>query len=374
MDTKHNLRVLIAPLDWGFGHATRCIPLIKAFSTCDCTVVIACNGVAKRILEPEFPHLLYLPLEGYNIRYSSSKQKFALTILFQIPNIIKAIRREHRWLKKTVNEHNIDVVISDNRYGFYHITKPSVFITHQLLIQTPFRWLTTWIQKINYRFINRFKECWVPDFASEVNMAGDLSHPLKKPSVPVVYLGMLSRFLRKEGAKITYKWLFVLSGPEPQRTILEDKLIKAVSSITSAVLFVRGLPGSKDVLNLPENITVCNYLSTAELNKAFAQSEYIVTRSGYTTVMEILAMQKKSILIPTPGQTEQEYLARHLMKQQWCYVMQQNESIEPHLQQAELFDYSLPQLPSISVTETISNFVSKIINKKILNSNSDNKL
>ena len=367
MDTNSSLRVLIAPLDWGLGHATRCIPLIKAFIQCNCKVIIACNPVAKKILKPEFPQLIFLPLNGYNIRYAATKQRFALSLLLQVPRIVKAIRREHNWLQKIVAEHTIDVVISDNRYGLYHNTKPSVFITHQLLIQTPFRWLTTWLQNINYLFINRFSECWVPDFASDINMAGRLSHPEKLPSIPVVYIGVLSRFLKENVTKTTYKWLFVLSGPEPQRTILENKLIKSIASIKNPVLFVRGLPDSNDVLKLPDNCNVFNYLSTTDLCKAFAQSEYIVSRSGYTTVMEILAMKKKAILIPTPGQTEQEYLAAHLMKQSWCYAFLQGEDINRHLQQAQTFDYKLPQLPSASLTDMVSHFVSKIKNKTAIN-------
>ncbi len=353
------MRILISPLDWGLGHATRCIPLINSFLHHGCTVFVACNATQQSLLEKEFDNVKFIPLAGYNIRYASSKRWFAAKILQQIPKIILAIRREHHWLKKAVKKHRINLVISDNRFGFYHKKIPSVFITHQLSIQTPFKWLTHQTQKINYRFINRFNECWVPDYEGEINLAGILSHPEKMPFIPLTYIGLLSRFEKRENESSEYKWLIILSGPEPQRTLLEKTLIDKFSVLTDPVLFVRGLPSGNNSLSLPEYFTVVNHMSTTQLEKAFSQSEYIISRSGYTTVMDVMALQKKSLLVPTPGQTEQEYLARHLAQKHWCIDCSKPDLLLHFLENIERFNYKLPRLPDTNLNAFIREIIYK---------------
>ena len=338
-------KVLVAPLDWGLGHATRCVPLIKALKQAQCHVYVAGNPTALKLLQQEVTGVEYLPLDGYNIRYSS-KRYMAWKILQQIPKIIRAVQKEHRWLQNIVTTHQVQLVFADNRYGLHHKDATCVFITHQLRIKAPFSWLESIIQKINYRFINRFDACWVPDYKGELNIAGPLSHPKQLPAVPVQYIGPLSRLKAPEiPTGIVYKWLILLSGPEPQRSILERLVIKAITTLQQPVVLVRGLPLASASLPVPPHCRVINHLPAKDLQLLFAQSEYIVSRSGYTTIMEILALRKKSILIPTPGQTEQEYLARHLMGQHWCYGFEQQENVAQHLQLAQSFSYCLPQLP-----------------------------
>ncbi len=339
-------RVLIAPLDWGLGHTTRCIPIIRKLLQRGCIVYVACHPAAQQLLSREFSTIRLLPIEGYGIRYASTKRNFALKILWQIPKIVLTIYNEQKWLKKAVISHQIELVISDNRYGLFHKTIPSVFITHQLAIQTPFRLMSRMVQQINYTFIRQFSTCWVPDYPSHFNIAGILSHPDRLPETPVVYIGPLSRLLPQPAGRYLYKWLIVLSGPEPQRTLLEKQLVAAMETVEGRALFVRGLPLAVEALPVPKHCEVVNHLSSTELQEAFAQSEFIISRSGYTTVMEILAMQKKSILIPTPGQTEQEYLALHLRKQHWCNACDQEDDIVAHLLKAQDFPYQLPQLPA----------------------------
>lgn len=352
------MRILISLLDWGLGHATRCIPIIHSFLRNDCEVYIACNAMQQRLLENEFENVHFLLLEGYNIRYASSKRWFAVKILQQIPKILFAIRRENRWLKKVAQEHRIDLIISDNRFGFYHKKTPSVFITHQLFIQTPSSWFSRRIQKINYHFINRFCECWVPDYEGHPNLAGVLSHPEHMPSVPVTYIGPLSRFKKKEEST-KYEWLLILSGPEPQRTLLEQILIDKFITSANPVLLVRGLPASTEAISLPAHFTVFNHLSTAQLEDAFAQSRYVISRSGYTTVMDIVMLQKKSLLIPTPGQTEQEYLAKHLAEQHWCINGSEPGFFQQLPEIIGSFEYHLPQFPDISLNKIISETITK---------------
>ncbi|MCU0323584.1 MAG: hypothetical protein MUE72_14305 [Chitinophagaceae bacterium] len=205
MNKNFNIKtVLVAPLDWGLGHATRCIPIIKALLAKDYKVIIAADGKPKTLLQQEFPELFFVQLKGYQIEYSKNKLFLPIKILSQVPKILQAIRYEHQWLKRAILDYNIDLVISDNRFGLNHSTIPCIFITHQLTIQTPFSWLTSWVQKINYNYINRFTTCWIPDVAGKNNMAGILSHPKKLPLIPVEYIGLLSRFQQLANNQMQY--------------------------------------------------------------------------------------------------------------------------------------------------------------------------
>lgn len=352
--------VLIAPLDWGLGHATRCIPIIKILQKNGCRVSIAAEGGAKTLLEAEFPGIAFINLHGYNVQYSLNKRFLPLKILAQAPKIMLAIRHEHAWLQKAVDEYGFDAVISDNRFGLYTRKVPCVFITHQLLIQVPFGWLQKLVQHINYRYINHYAQCWVPDFEGEMNIAGELSHPAKLPAAPVSYLGPLVRFEKMEKAAPRYKWMVILSGPEPQRTILENKLVGVIKSMHEKVLLVRGKPGSSQTIATPPNCTIASHLSTADMLQSVAASEYVISRCGYTTVMEMLALGKKTVLIPTPGQTEQVYLARRLSQQGWCYTCTQDDDLEVALSDAERFNYNLPAMPANQLEEIVKQFVESL--------------
>ena len=330
--------ILVAPLDWGLGHATRCIPIIRELLNAGYEVLIAADGQTKILLLGEFPYITILSLKGYQINYSKTKKSLFFKLLFQIPKVLAAIKYEHQWLKRTLKEHKIDLVLSDNRYGLYSNNIPSVFVTHQLRIQAPF--FAGVLQRINYRYINRFSECWVPDEKTEPGLAGRLSHPFKKPQVPLKYIGSLSRFAAQESTKDEEHLLILLSGPEPQRTILEKKLIKELEDYTAPVFFIRGLPGHDEKIKATPNIKVLNHLPANQLEEAMRRSFMIIGRSGYSSVMDIMKLQKKSILIPTPGQTEQEYLAEHLLSNQLAYcVAQKDFNLKDALQEASSFSY-----------------------------------
>ncbi len=345
----------MAPLDWGLGHATRCIPLIKELQKKGFEIIIAANGNQKYLLQKEFPALTTLPLEGYNIRYTKQKRLVGVKILLQLPKIIFAVHREHKWLEKIIDSSGVELVISDNRYGLWTKKTPCIFLTHQLQIKAPSKWAENLIQKINYFFINRFTQCWVPDFADKNNIAGSLSHPKIFPAVPVKYIGPLSRF-EKVNAEIKYDWLVVLSGPEPQRTLFENRIISVAKQLKGRMLIIRGKPGSVEKIDAPGNCSVVNHLPATEMQQAFAESGYIISRSGYTTVMEILAQQKKAILIPTPGQTEQEYLAQHLMRQRWCYCFNQDNDFLFHINKAMEFNYTSPEFEEPSLPGAVNDF------------------
>ncbi len=343
MFEKINIRkILVAPLDWGLGHATRDIPIIQALLHAGYEVLIAAEGAQASILQNEFSQITILPLKGYHVHYSKSKWGFLFTILRQLPRISKTIRTEHAWLDTMIEKHQIDLVITDNRFGLYSSKIPCLFITHQLTVKAPFKWLEYLIQKVNYRFINRFTACWVPDMAGAVHAAGILSHPSLLPKIPVHYLGLISRFQLSIEA-IKYDYCILLSGPEPQRTLLENKLLKDLHLINAKILFLRGMPGTTALPAIPSNVEIHNHLPTNALQKAIGASDYIICRGGYTSLMELFALKKKMLLIPTPGQTEQEYLAEILMKQHACLTVPQSAfALEEHLPLLQKFPFQLP--------------------------------
>ncbi|MEX6688773.1 glycosyltransferase [Danxiaibacter flavus] len=353
-----NKRVLVAPLDWGLGHATRCIPIIKKLLEAGCSVFIASDGPQLALLKAEFDEAVrYLQLPGYRISYSVSKRFLALKILQQTPKILQKINREHEWLQSVIDQHKIDLVISDNRYGLYSSKVPCIFITHQLNIAAPFNRLRNLIRKINYRFVNKYTVCWVPDTAAIKNISGELSHPCELPRTPVKYIGLLNRLNPRAAQHTQYQWLIVLSGPEPQRTVLEKKLIQLISKLEGKVLLARGKPGSTERLDMPGNCVVANHLTGNEMEEAFASSEFVVSRCGYTTVMELVAFRKKSVLIPTPGQTEQEYLATHLMGQHWAYCCSQDDDLLLHFNNAQSFEYNFPSFNESGLDEAIQELI-----------------
>ncbi|MFT4202990.1 MAG: glycosyltransferase [Chitinophagaceae bacterium] len=338
--------VLIAPLDWGLGHATRCIPIARYFRERQWKVVFACppGSAHHALLSREFPDAQFVPLFGYNVQYARSRAFFMPKMFLQLPKIRWAIQKEQGWLRNFVRDNKVDLIFSDNRYGLYHADIPCVFMTHQLELILPAR--QRMAQKIYYRYINRFRQCWVPDF-EEAGVAGSLSHPKILPSIPVYYIGLLSRLGMKMDADPMYLFLIVLSGPEPQRSILEESLLHLAGRLPGKILIVRGTPNLHDTPFVPENCTIVNHLSNDDMRKAFAVSQYIISRSGYTTVMEILSWQKKSILIPTPGQTEQEYLGKELMAKRYAYAFaQETEDYLAELLKAIQFDYAFPEYPT----------------------------
>jgi UDP-N-acetylglucosamine transferase subunit ALG13 len=342
-------RILVAPLDWGLGHATRSIPVVKELLANDCQVWLAGEGPQEALLRAEFPNLPFLPLPGYRVQYSRSGKRLLWKIFRQMPKIISAITREHDWLKKMVATHKFDAIISDNRFGLYHSALPSIFITHQLNIKTRLgEWSEDILRRWNYKYINRFSECWIPDVVGENNLAGELSHPPVKPKIATKYIGPLSRFDANGGSSTAKAndinedhLLFILSGPEPQRSILENKVVNEVSHYKGTSVVVRGLPSSLSVIPSTGMIKFYNHLPAKELMEEIKKADWIISRCGYSTVMDLQTLGKKSILIPTPGQTEQEYLGQHLQYKQIAMSVDENNfSLANVLEMAKKFDYT----------------------------------
>ena len=360
----NKLRVLIAPLDWGLGHATRCIPIIFKLLQQNCEVLIAAEGSGKILLQKEFPGLIFIELKGYRMHYSRTKFWMPVKLIVQLPKLIYSIYAEKRWLKKAVCEYKIDAVIADNRLGLSHTKIPCVYITHQLHIKTGGRFTESISKKIHYHFINKYTVCWVPDAAGEINLAGQLSHPLVLPNVPVVYIGPLSRFEKIDTA-IKYDLCVILSGPEPQRSIFEKIILTGLKKFKGSVFMLRGLPGNSPTIKSNSNtLQIQNHLSAPELNLVLQQSKIIICRSGYTTIMDLVKLQKKAILVPTPGQTEQEYLANYLQEQNLFYRVQQKYfSVSDALKKAAGFSFKEAVVQQNNYEKAIEDFVSLALDK-----------
>ena len=296
-------------------------------------------------------------MPGYRLRYGRKSVITTLKIFFQIPKILIQINRENRWLNIFLRRESIDAIISDNRYGLHSKKIISVFITHQLQIKTPFGKITDKIlQKLNYRYIDKFSVCWVPDFKNNNSLAGKLSHPGIFPGIPVHYIGLLSRFAKKETSAF-YKILILLSGPEPQRTILENIILNDLKLYNEKTILVRGLPEEKKIITVSSNVEVHNHLSATELNEKICQSEIVICRSGYSTIMDLARLRQKSIMTPTPGQTEQEYLAEYLFKKKLVLKINQKDfSLAQAIEAAGKFPYK-------EFEEKNSNLLEEAINK-----------
>jgi len=361
-DCKEKPLLLFSSLDWGLGHTTRSVPLIKELINSGCNLIVACNSSQKQLMQGEVPGLRYVELKGYDLKYASGPWSTRFKILAQIVKILTRIKSENAWLSAFIKENKVDAVISDNRYGLYHPGIYSVFITHQLQIHSGYGSLADKIsKKILYRYINRFSVCWVPDFKLHPGLAGILSHPEILPTIPVHYLGAVSRFEKciQLPAK-KYDLLIIISGPEPQRTILEKIILEQSEGTSKKIALVRGLLGEQNVLK-NDRITIFNHLKSHELNQLICESGIIICRSGYTSIMDMVKLKKKMIVIPTPGQPEQEYLANYLSQNHFALMISQNEfSLIKSLELAQNFTFTHPDTDMNEYKEVIKEFVEKI--------------
>jgi hypothetical protein len=276
-------------------------------------VTFAGNSDQRAIFYHTFPGIESIALEGYNVRYTQNSSLITTNLLLQIPGICATIRRENNWLKDQTNSLGIDGIISDNRYGLYHPKVPSVILTHQLrVLSGAGRIMDDRLQRIHYKFLQKFNEVWVPDVIENDGLAGQLSHPTLLP-INCNYIGFLSQFDAPGANYITNDHLLILlSGLEPQRTMLADALWQLVSKYEGQVSFVAGSFTAASPHSKPSNITYYPFLGLNELTAVLANANKVICRSGYSTIMDLVKTRKNALLIPTPGQTEQEYLADFL--------------------------------------------------------------
>ncbi|MBA3680748.1 MAG: glycosyltransferase [Bacteroidetes bacterium] len=299
--------IFIAPLDWGLGHATRCVPIIKELQK-ENKIIIGVTALTKKVFDEEFPDICQINIPAYNIKYSRVLPLW-LKLFFGWPGISTIIKKENAVLQKIILEHKIDVVISDNRFGLYSNTTHSVFITHQVFLKTPFA--TGIAQGVNKNYILNFNEIWIPDLENEKeSLSAELSHG-QHFHPQVKYIGPKTRLQKTELTTTKYDHLFLLSGPEPQHSILRELLVKKAKQYPHLKFGMVTNECDEQIKNLEIFISP----NAQMLSELISQSKKIICRSGYSTLMDLYLLDKKEvILIPTPGQTEQEYLAEYWRK------------------------------------------------------------
>jgi UDP:flavonoid glycosyltransferase YjiC (YdhE family) len=340
--------ILVSPLDWGLGHAARLIPLIKVLLQQRQSVVLAAKGAQAALLAQAFPALPLMGLPDYQIEYS--RQGSFWKTASQVPKILRAIRSEHEWLQAAAKQYPIKAIISDNRYGLWHPGIPSVILSHQLQVQLPplLRACQGALQSQVYGLLRHFDECWVPDFPNGPSaLSGSLGHPSTLPSLPVHYIGWLSRFAEGEpysSRSFAYKAAVVLSGPEPQRTVFEQIILQQAQYLPDPLVVLRGLPGSSALPGAPANVALFNHLPAQQFEPLLLQSEFLISRGGYSTLMDAFTLGMNGIFVPTPGQTEQEYLCREMhRKEQAISFSQRKFHLKEAIQKASRFQFKPPK-------------------------------
>lgn len=312
------MRILVAPLNWGLGHAARCVPLIHRLLSEGHEVVIGGEGESLTLLRKHFPKLAVLPLAPLDLRYGKGKSQ-VLAMLRALPRILQSAVTDHRMLAEYLRYEKIDQVISDNRFGLYSEKVSCVYMTHQLVVPLPraWRWLEPMVAAIHRHIIAHYAECWIPDLPAadgRQGLAGRLSHPVRMPA-NAKYIGVLSRFAdRTFAADARYQVVAVLSGLEPQRTMFEKEIISRYAETEQSVLIVRGKVHGPPTVVQHANVTIVPWLDDAHLAGYLLGADRIICRSGYSSVMDMYALHvmDKVEWHPTPGQPEQEYLAGYV--------------------------------------------------------------
>lgn len=302
-------KILFLVLNWGLGHATRSQVLIRQLFVEGFEVHIGSDGEALEVLKESFPQATFHELPSYNIRYST-KLSTKLKLLLQAPGALGTMKKEAQFVQDLHKIHRYAGVISDNRPAGRVIGIPSAYITHQLQIKAGM--ISKRVSQVHARYYNRFDQIWVPD-SPELKLSGDLSERITSK---IRWIGPLSRLQIKE-ADHSIPWAAVLSGPEPARSMWEAELLNVRKELPAGGVIVRGIPGR------PNKDGMISYLSADGLSQLYANAEVIIARSGYSTLMDLAFIGKKALLIPTPGQTEQEYLAyRNEGREGWTFGRQ----------------------------------------------------
>lgn len=326
------LNILIAPLNWGLGHATRSIPVIKKLKSDGHHLVIASDGKALELLHKEFPDLKTYQLCSSEVIYAKHNAGMRLRLLQGSFKMLRNTKRELKITRQICQVEKIDCIISDNRLGVRHKTIKSIVISHQLNLKMHH---LGWLPHQVYRhFLNKFDNIWIPDIRGEMKISGSLSD-WKATQHKTQYIGLCSA-LEKKDTSLQYQFCILLSGPEPQRSLLEEKLLVIFSQKNTSAIMIAGKVEEKQKISHQNKLTYVNYMTSAELSKTLNASAYIICRSGYSSLMDIALLKKHAFLIPTPQQPEQTYLAKYFKKKQiadFCFQDQLSpqhfENIDP---------------------------------------------
>lgn len=312
------MKILIAPLNWGLGHAARCVPLIRHYLEQGNEVVLAGDGDSLTLLKRSFPALRSIDLPPLVLRYTTNPQQRGF-YLRAVWTLVRFTIADHYYLCQILAREHFDWVVSDNRFGLFSKDTHSVYITHQLYPILPKRLkiFQPIARAVHACIYKRYHEVWVPDYAdSSNNLSGELSHGGRFDK-QAKYIGPLSRFstlpntIQHSTTLPNTTHLAILSGLEPQRTIFEQELLRRFATSEEQVLLVRGKLSEPHTVIHKGNITIIPSIADDEFIVAAQQARTIIARSGYSTIMDLeaLGVLDKAELYPTPGQSEQEYLA-----------------------------------------------------------------
>ncbi|HBE40370.1 MAG TPA: hypothetical protein DDW27_04060 [Bacteroidales bacterium] len=332
---KNKKNILICPLEWGLGHAGRMIALAEKLSDLNHNIIFGAGENLLAFLRNEIPGHTYIRFPGFRPGYSRFLPQY-IVLLLKIPVLFYHIIAEHLRLKKIITEHSVDIVISDNRFGLWNKNIRTIYITHQPLI--PFPRLLSSFEFIGVRLhrqiIRKYTLCLIPDLPGEINLTGRLTHGIELPE-NVRFIGILSRFAEfpeygspesfDVKSRQTGHIAVILSGPEPQRGILEKKVTGLLMNTGHRAIILGGKPHEKLSVRSSGNIIYHSHLNRHAMKNIITGSESVITRPGYTTIMELVSLNCSALLIPTPGQTEQEYLARYLSGKGWFKAVPQNK-------------------------------------------------
>ena len=332
------MKILVAPLNWGLGHASRCVPLVHRFLDDGHEVILGGDGESLVLLRRHFPKLRYVYLAPLQLRYSKGKRQ-VWAVVKMLPKLVVWSMKDHALLKAVLREERIERVVSDNRFGLYGKKESGtefVYMTHQLHVLLPkgWKWLEGLVERLHARVCAHFDKVWVPDYKEEEkSLAGKMSHKpsaVSRQKAKVEYIGPQSRFKRykdvRNGREMVttltaklgggYAVVAVLSGLEPQRTLLEQEIVARYQGKEEQVLIVQGLMNRPNTRIKRGNITLVPYMEDENLAEVLLEAKHIIARSGYSTIMDLeaLGLLEKAELIPTPGQPEQEYLCNLLKK------------------------------------------------------------
>jgi uncharacterized protein (TIGR00661 family) len=337
-----------------------------------CNVIIAGSGRSLDFLKQELPECSFIQLPSYRFKYSS-KGLMTLAMLLSTPMIFYGIYKEHQRLKKIVRQYQIDGIISDNRFGLWSNEVPCVYITHQVKIRPnpALKFSEPLLHRFHRYFIKKYDWLWIPDMETEPSLSGELAHDFDA-SVNHLYIGPLSRFSDLEPEKVDVGQnigqadiLAIVSGPEPQRSIFESMIIDQAGTVQEKIILLQGIPGREMKVVKNGNLTIYPHLETSRLKQAIDQAGIILCRSGYSSIMDLAVLGKKAFFVPTPGQTEQEYLAKLLAEKGLCNFVPQHafKLADVIKKSASYRGFEKLQFAS-SVEQALDNFVDHIHNKE----------
>ena len=283
------------------------------------------------LLKTEFPDVETVDFEGYNISYPQGSG-MVWKMFRSTPQILNRIKEEEKELDELIDRLRLDAVISDNRFGLHSNRVPCIYMTHQIMIKAPF--FETTLYRMHMKYMRKFSQVWVPDFEND-GLSGDLAHKYPMP-FNGKYIGPLSRFGKMDTESDT-DVLILISGPEPQRTRFEELVLAQATELDGKITAVVGTPDKK-FDRREGNLRIVSHLNAEELQKEVASAKLVVSRSGYSTIMDLAAIGKKAVFVPTPGQTEQEYLAGLFGDRKMHFtVKQRNLNLKEAVQKSEEF-------------------------------------